>query len=103
MMDRLQKKCVIASAGLHLLLLLILLIGPAFLSSRSQTDNLPILDFVPLKTVDALVSGGGSPTGRLPEPPPPPARPKEITPPAPERQPIVETPKPPQPEPPQKE
>ncbi len=100
-MDRLQKKCVIASAGLHLLLVVILLIGPAFLSSRSQTDNLPILDFVPVKTVDALVTGGGNPNGRLPEPPPPRPQPKPAVQPAP--QPVVEVPKPPQPEPTQKE
>jgi len=98
-MTRLQKKCFIASGGLHLLQLLILLIGPAFLLSKAPADNLPILDFVPLKTVDALVSGGGNPNGRLPEPPPPTPQPQPVAPPAPQPQPIVEPPKPPQPEP----
>jgi periplasmic protein TonB len=60
-MDRLHKKCAIASAGVHSLLLLILLIGPAFLKEQEQPDTMPILDFIPLKTVDALVSGGGNP------------------------------------------
>jgi outer membrane biosynthesis protein TonB len=70
-MNRLQRKCFIASAGLHSLLALILLVGPAFLSSRSQPDNMPILDFVPVKTVDALMSGGGNPNARPPAPAPP--------------------------------
>ena len=63
-MNRLQKKCFVASAGLHLLLGLILVIGPAFLVSQSKPDNMPVLDFVPLKTVDALMSGGGDPTAK---------------------------------------
>ena len=74
-MDRLQKKCFVASACFHGLLVLILLTGSAFLASRSKTDTLPVLDFVPFKTVDALVSGGGNPNAQppaaLPDPPPP--------------------------------
>jgi TonB family protein len=98
-MDRLQKKCVFASAGLHLLLLLILLIGPAFVSSRSQPDNMPVLDFVPSRTVDALISGGGNPNAKpppaqfekpLPVPPAPVTKP--APPPPPEK---VQTPEPP--------
>ena len=79
-MDRLQKKCFLASTGLHLLLLLILLVGPAFVSSRSKPDNLPILDFVSLKTVDALISGGGNPDAK---PPPAPLVKPQPLPPAP--------------------
>jgi TonB family protein len=75
-MNRLQKKCIMASAGMHLLLVVILLVGPAFISSKSKTDDLPILDFIPVKTVDALVSGGGDPKGRLPSPPPATAQPQ---------------------------
>ena len=66
-MDRTQKKCIIASTGVHLLLTLILVVAPAFLSAKSQSDNLPVLDFIPVKTVDALVSGGGE---RDAKPPP---------------------------------
>jgi TonB family protein len=62
--NRLQKKCFIASAGIHLLLALILFIGPGFLPSHSKPDDLPLLTFVPLKTVDELISGGGSPKAR---------------------------------------
>jgi TonB family protein len=98
-MSRLQKKCFLASAGFHLLLALILIVGPAFLSPNSKTDNLPILDFVPVKTVDALVSGGGNPralpppavTQPTPQPPTPappavsPPEPAQATEPAPEK------------------
>jgi colicin import membrane protein len=67
-MNRLQKKCFVASAGIHLLLGLILFIGPGFISSRSKpNDDLPILNFVPVKTVDELVApGGGNPKAQPP-------------------------------------
>lgn len=76
-MNRLQKKCFIASAGLHLLLVLILLIGPAFLSSSSKTEDVQTIDFIPLITTDANISGGGNPKGgsppaqQAPQPPAP--------------------------------
>jgi TonB family protein len=102
-MNRLQKKCLMASAGLHLLLLLILFVGPAFLPSSSRLD-LPTLNFIPVKTVDALMSGGGNPNGRppapapapLPPPPPPVARPAvDKTPPAePRKEPEIKQPGP---------
>ena len=76
-MNRLQQKCFIASAGFHLLLMVILLVGPAFLSSKSKLDNSPILDVIPGKLIDAAFSGGGNPNAK----PPPPAPP---TPPAPQ-------------------
>ena len=76
-MNRLQPKCFIASAGFHLLLMVILLVGPAFLSSKSKLDNSPILDVIPGKLIDAAFSGGGNPNAK----PPPPAPP---TPPAPQ-------------------
>jgi colicin import membrane protein len=75
-MNRLQKKCLVATTGFHLLLILILIIGPAFLSSRDKSDNLPVLDFIPFKTVDALVSGGGNPKAQPPAPAPAPAVPQ---------------------------
>jgi TonB family protein len=95
-MDRLQKKCFIVSAGLHLLLGLILVVGPAFLSKK-QPPEMPVLDFVPYRTVDAMVSGGGNPNGSVPQPPPvaqpqPQAKPP---PPAPPPRPEVREPDPP--------
>ena len=65
-MNRLQKKCFLASTGLHLLLLLILLVGPAFMASRNKPDTMPVLDFVALKTVDDALSGGGNPNANPP-------------------------------------
>lgn len=79
-MNRLQKKSFVASTGFHLLLLLILLVGPAFVASRNPPDTMPVLDFVPLKTVDALISGGGNPKAN---PPPATFEKPEPTPPAP--------------------
>src|SRR3974390_1694473 len=97
-MDRLQKKCVVASTGLHLLLGLILLVGPAFVLSKSKPDNMPVLDFDPLKTVDDLISSGGGPTAKsapapLVKPEPlPPAPPVNPLPPPPQH---VKEPEPP--------
>jgi protein TonB len=97
-MNRLQKKCFIASLGVHVLLGLILLIGPAFLSSKANQDEMQVLDFVPAKTVDALVSGGGTPDAKpLPVQPSPQPKPVvQAPPPAPEPQPVRQ----PEPEPP---
>jgi len=80
-MNRLQRKCFIASAGVHVLLALILFIGPVFLPSpNSKADDFAILNFVPVKTVDEVVApGGGNPnakpvaTAPAPQPKPQPA------------------------------
>jgi protein TonB len=101
-MNRLQKKCVVASTGFHLLLLLILFVGPAFLSSNQKADDRPLIDFVPLKTIDEALSGGGNPNARPPAPlPQPPAPPPEIKPAVPRveppPQPRVQQPEPPKP------
>jgi len=93
-MNRLQKKCLIASLALHALLCLILLVGPAFLSSNHKGVDRPTLEVIPAKIVDSLFSGGGNPKAnppaaqRLVEPPPP-VQQTETGPPEP-------TPKPPQ-------
>ncbi len=89
-MDRLQKKCFVASLGVHLLLAAILLVGPAFVRKVPPPLDMAVLDFVPSKTVDAMVSGGGSRAAR-----PPPAQPL-TQPPAPPQQ-LVSAPPPPQP------
>jgi TonB family protein len=102
-MDRLQKKCLIASTGVHLLLVLILLIGPGFLSAPPKLDDpATIIEFIPSKLIDGI-SGGGSPNaGQMappaapprndPVPEPPAPRPPE---PAPETKPDPEPAKPP--------
>jgi colicin import membrane protein len=100
-MDRLQQKCFVASAGLHLLLAVILVIGPAFLSSKSRSDNSPILDVIPGKLIDAAFSGGGNPNAKPPPPAPPAPQVAQPAPP-PERVKAPEPVKVREPEPPQK-
>lgn len=86
-MNRLQKKCFIASAGFHLTLLLILFVGSAFLSKKNPADNMPVLDVIPSKAVDAAMSGGGNPAVKLP--PPTPIQEPQTEPPKPTPQPEV--------------
>jgi TonB family protein len=97
-MNRTQQKCFVASIGFHLLLIMILLIGPAFLASKSKSDNSPILDVIPGKLIDAAFSGGGNPLAQ----PPPPAPPAPPAPQIPKPAPPPEQPKVREPEPPQK-
>src|SRR5262249_26726130 len=82
-MNRFQKKCFIGSTSAHLLLVVVLFAGPAFLTSKGKVDDLPPLDFVPWKTVDAMMSGGGSPQARPPAPIPAPPAPPVARPPTP--------------------
>ena len=97
-MNRLQKKCVIATAGIHLLLLLILVFGSAFFSPRPKPDDTQLLDVIPANLIDAALSSGvrnaqpppPTPVVTPPVPTPPPPTPV-VTPPAP---PKVETPEP---------
>lgn len=97
-MERLQRKCIVASAVMHVLLLSILFLAPAFLPSRPPEDDLPILEFVPMNATDELMSGGGTPNAQPPavQPRPPaqqpPASPQPTPPP-----PKVETPPPAEP------
>jgi TonB family protein len=113
-MDRLQKKCLLASTGFHLSLLLILIVGPAFVVTHHKPDDMPILDFIPVKTVDALVSGGGNPKAQpplavaqpvaqpasepKPLPPAPPPEPEKVRLPDPPKE-IIKEVQPPKPEP----
>lgn len=87
-MTRLQKKCLIAAAGTHLMLVVILFCS-GFIPSRQQVDDSQVLDMIPDRAIDkALQSGVRDAT------PPPPA------PPTPMVQPPTPTPQPPTPEPP---
>jgi len=75
-MNRLQKKCVLATAGVHLLLLVILLVGPAFFQPRPKADDLHVLDIIPANLIDAPFTSGvrnaqPPPPVAQPEPPPP--------------------------------
>src|SRR5438045_54430 len=65
-MNRLHKKCAIASTGFHLLLALILVVGPAFLSSKSKSEDLQALNYPPSILIDANRMGGGNPDAKHP-------------------------------------
>ncbi len=56
-MNRLQKKCVIGTVGIHLLLLTILIVGPAFFNPQPKTEN-NILTVIPANLVDAELNSG---------------------------------------------
>ncbi len=69
-MNRTEKKCIVASTGFHLLLALLLLVGPGFLSRSSKMSDEPVLTFIPYETTDKDISGGGDPKGGSPPPAP---------------------------------
>src|SRR5712691_11704861 len=69
-MNRLQKKCFIASAGLHLLLVIILFMGSAFLGSREKPAPSQYIDIIPYKVIEAPFVGGGNPNAKPPRPTP---------------------------------
>jgi TonB family protein len=96
-MNRLQKKCVIATAGFHLLLLVILFVGPAFFNSKPKPDDSQVLEFISPNLIDAELNSGvkgaqppppaPTPVVTPPQPQPAPPAPKPIVQPAPAPQP----------------
>lgn len=86
-MSRLQKKCLIATTGFHLLLVLIVVFGSAFFVSHSKPDESQILTVIPTTLIDAAFNSG---VQNAQPPPPSPVQPP---------QPIQPTPQPPQPKP----
>jgi TonB family protein len=99
-MNRLQKKCVIATAGIHLLLLLVLLFGSAFFSPRPKPDETQLLDVIPSTTVETALNSGvrqatppaPAPVIVLPPQPVPPTPAVQPVPPPPEPKPVVPPP-----------
>src|SRR5437762_12995517 len=90
-MNRLQKKCFIVSVGVHLLLAVILVVGPGFLAAKNKVEDLPVIDFIPSQFIDAPFVGGGNRNAKPPvaaalAPQPPPQKP-------PDRQPQLDSPK----------
>ena len=66
-MSRLYKKCVIASSGLHVLLVVILVVCPAFLASTPKQSDVQPITFIPDILNDGNFAGGGNPNaGRAP-------------------------------------
>jgi TonB family protein len=79
-MNRLQKKCLIVSSALHVLLLGIILFGAALMPQK-QAPPVKLLTMVDLsRLTDSASTPGGAPGGTPPSPEPP--KP-EVTPPAP--------------------
>ena len=94
-MNRLQKKCVIGIAGVHLLLGVILVVGPAFFYSKPKADDLQVLDVIPANLIDAAFNSGVAnaappPPAPVAPPQPPPPTPV-VTPPAPAPQKVEKT------------
>jgi protein TonB len=83
-MNRLQKKCLIAVAGTHLLIVVVVLCS-GFIRSEPKVDQTDLLTVIPSTAIDALMNSGV----------------KNYTPPAPTVTPPTPTPTPPTPEPPQ--
>jgi TonB family protein len=67
-MNRTQKKCLIASLATHGFLLLMLIVGPAFVTSKPLSNDLPLLDVIPATLVDEMISSGGTPAPVTPKP-----------------------------------
>ena len=86
-MNRLQKKCLIVTAGMHLLLVVILLVGPGFFAAKPKPDDTQVLDVIPANLIDAAFSSGVK--NAQPAPPAPPIPKPIVTPPP--------TPEPPKP------
>jgi periplasmic protein TonB len=87
-MNRLQKKCVMATAGVHLLLLVILIVGPAFFVSRSKTEDFHVIDVIPANLIDASFNSGMANA----QPPPPVVTPPQPQPTPPVPKPVVTPP-----------
>lgn len=97
-MNRLQKKCLIATAGFHLTLVLVLVFGAAFFTERSKPDETQLLDVIPANLIDAAFSSGVK--DAQPPPPTPPQPPQPVQQPQPQPpQPKPEPVKQPDPEP----
>lgn len=64
-MNRLRYQCFCASTAMHGLLLVLFVAGSGFQAMHREPESvvLPLLDFVPMRLVDAAVVGGGDPRG----------------------------------------
>ena len=78
-MTRLQKKCLIAVTGTHLLLVVALLCS-GFIRPRPKVDDSQVLEVIPKNLIDAALNSGV----RGAQPPPPAIKPPEPQPPTPE-------------------
>jgi TonB family protein len=72
----------IGTVGIHLLLLTILIVGPAFFNPQPKIDNNNILTVIPANLVDAAISSGAQ-DAQAPPPTPTPISPAFLKPPPP--------------------
>lgn len=95
-MKRLHKKCLIASFGLHGLLLVIMVVAPAFLTKPKEKKDTPKpVTIVSGALVAAVLNPPAPPAPPAPRPTPSkPAPKKEVTPPKPKPKPVVKKPEP---------
>jgi TonB family protein len=99
-MTRLQKKCFIAVAGTHLLLVVVLLCS-GFIKPSPKPDDTQLLDVIPANVIDQAFRSGVR--GATPPPPTPIVQPQPQPPQPPQPQPPQpEPPKPDKPQPPEK-
>jgi len=92
-MNRLQKKCLFATASFHLLLVLTIVFGSAFFTRHPKPDETPVLTVIPPNLIEAVFSSGVKnaqppPPSPVIQPPTPPAQP----PPVPQPKPVVTPP-----------
>ena len=78
-MNRLQKKCLVATAGTHLLLVVALLCS-GFIKSKPQAEDVPLITIIPDVAVNTSTSSPPKITP-TPTPTPPEPKPPEPTPP----------------------
>lgn len=76
MMDRLQKKCFIATASLHGLLVGVLLFGSALMPASREESNVKLFTAYDASKVSDLLSGSGEPDVQTPAAPAAPANPQ---------------------------
>ena len=78
-MEPLQKKYLLASSGLHLLLLTLLLFGSGFLPDRKEEDPLIPFRMMPTSVLESLMNDAADVASPQPEPKPEPKpRPKPV-------------------------
>ena len=82
-MNRLEKKCFMASAGIHGGLLLLLFVAPLIWVSKRQEVSLPMLTFIPSQLIDGAMAAGGNPAVERPPTGSPPVQQQAVAPPAP--------------------
>lgn len=68
-MSRLQKKCFIGATSMHVLLFVVLIVGPGFFSKDDPMDESDVLTFIPLMATESGRAGGGAPQPPTPAPP----------------------------------